>query len=185
MPIAVIIDRLFRFHAAKEWTQPITLHINSSSSAERSLSEFVQLHAVLQLLRSPIHTITLGGIIRGLDVLLMAAGVKGHRYLLPHSIVCIEPFNFGGIGLGKHQMGLGTKREGSVREQATELLAIELNRIVCQLGLRPDLFKEPRVVTAETAIQLGLADVIVTPIQKAFQEQALELQPIITTEEAR
>ena len=168
-PVAVVIDRLLRLHNVPEWLDPITLYFCGADDEgvrpQRTLSalEFLQLHSVLQRLRSPVYPTALG-LIGNFSSVLLASCARGKRHLLPSAMLCVGPLEIADLPLSD-AIGLAQRHQGpSLRDQARALIQAQLDHILAGLHLAPGLWQAPRVLSAEAAISAGLADAIV-PIQ--------------------
>lgn len=157
-PTNLVVDLLLRLHNAKNWAEPVTIYISpSENSSALTVLEFLKIHAVLRAIRSPVHTVALG-MLRGYELLLLASGVKGHRHILEHSLLFVEPFGFEGLPFTDHPIGIEHVKGTSLYEQATELLRAELAVVLRHMRLDATLFQTPRVLSAAQAIALGIAD---------------------------
>ena len=182
-PTPIVIDRLLRLQNGDDWQKPITVYI-SPAEDNRSIGvlDFLQIYAVTRVLRSPIHTVALGTL-RGYDPLILAAGQRGHRHILNHSLICLEPFKFDGLPFCERPIGMAQAPGASLREQAEKLLRAELDAIMQDLRLDRDLFKIPKIVSAEESIAKGLADAIVpihTPRMVREKQPDLSPKPALT-----
>jgi ATP-dependent protease ClpP protease subunit len=159
----------------KDWQTPITVYVSSGSNAESRLSavEAIQLSSLISCLRSPVHTIALG-LVHGFEPMLLAAGRRGHRYLLPHALVCIGPLNIEHLQVPNGPAGLNN-HSPSLRETAKQLLTRQIEELCAGFGVKPELWKYPRVLTPSEAIEIGLADQVV-PTLAPQHKFAHELQ---------
>ena len=161
-PTQIVIDRLLRLNNAKNWQEPITIYISpSEDSRSLTILDFLQIHAVLKICRAPIHTVALG-MLRGFEVLLLANGTKGHRKILEHSLLCIEPFRFDNLPFADSPIGIGQQQGASLREQAESLLRRELDTVFQELNLDPAVFHRSQIIGSERGISLGIADAVVS-----------------------
>jgi hypothetical protein len=121
--------------------------------------DFLQIYAVMRALRSPIYTVALG-MLRSYETLLLAAGQQGHRHILDHSLICLDPFTFD--GLPSSEPSIGMMHQGTTLPDQTEkLLRTELDSILHELELEQKLFQFKQIVSAAQAIRYGIADSIV------------------------
>lgn len=181
VPAEVFIDRLLRLQNHSDWQKPITVYLTPCEEGKSSLGplNFLQIHAVMRAVRSPLHTVALG-MLRGYEVLLLAAGCKGHRHLLEHSVICLEPFNLDDLPFSSRHIGLDQTVGGSLREQARQILQAELDCILKDLSLDAKLFRSPTIICAQDAIRFGVADSIVpiaTPAPKQATKPGLVSEP--------
>jgi ATP-dependent protease ClpP protease subunit len=171
-PSQIVIDRLLRLQNGDDWREPITLYI-AAAEDNRSVGvlDFLQIHAIIQTLRSPVRTVALGGMLRGYEVLLLADGERGHRHILEHSLLCLEPFRFQGLPFTDGPIGMEQVPGLSMREQAEQLLTAEMGVVLQRLRLEPTLFETARIIGAAEAISRGIADLVV-PVAKPNPEPA-------------
>jgi hypothetical protein len=168
-PLATVIDALLRMNGdSRRWKTPITLYLGVGSATELtvSASDALALSSVIRSMRSAIHPIGIG-VLRGFEAIVLASGSRCHRHLLPDAVVCI-----GGIELAEFQMPNGTvglNRHGpTLREQAKVLLAGNIRRFAQRTGLPTDFWDETRVLDAQSAVSVGLADHLVPLINPTF-----------------
>ena len=97
--------------------QDINLYINSPGGA---VDDTLALYDTMRFLKSPVSTYCIGRAYSGAAVLL-AAGVKGKRFILPHAKVMIHQ-PYGGV----------TGQAEDIRIQAEQIISAkrELNRII-------------------------------------------------------
>ncbi|MDX2131772.1 MAG: ATP-dependent Clp protease proteolytic subunit [Planctomycetota bacterium] len=137
----------------------INLYINSPGGA---VDDTLAIYDTMRFLASPISTYCLGRAYSGAAVLL-TAGAKGRRYMLPHAKVMIHQ-PYGGV----------TGQAEDIRIQAEQILKAkaELNRILSQCTGQPvdniqrDSERD-RYFTAEEAVRYGLADEVLNEPQKS------------------
>lgn len=172
----VVLDALLRMQNAASWKKPITLYLGLGMDVRYwlGLSETLQICSVIQCLRSSVHTVALAGLLHGYEPIVLAAGCRGHRYLLKHTLTSLGPVQFPALPFAKGSIGLAPNRNGpSWEENVHALLSERLDMLMRELNLSPHLFSSPRIVGAVEAIRLGLADAIVpchTQVQKPSQE---------------
>jgi ATP-dependent Clp protease protease subunit len=134
----------------------INLYINSPGGA---VDDTLALYDTMKFMSSPVNTYCLGRAYSGGSVLL-AAGTKGKRYILPHAKVMIHQ-PYGGI----------TGQAEDIRIQAEQIgkMKAELNRILAECcGKSTDQIQRDserdKFFSAEEAVAYGLADeVLRTP----------------------
>jgi hypothetical protein len=164
-----VLDAILRMNAdGCNWRKPITIYICAGNKSEMSSNavDTLVLCDVIQSLRSRVFTIGMG-LLTSCEALALAAGERGHRYLLPHSIICIgqqEPEN---LPLPNGCMGLRNHTNGpSIRTQVHSLLETQINGMVRQLGLPVELWQEPAILSARQAIAAGFADCIAPALSR-------------------
>jgi ATP-dependent Clp protease protease subunit len=134
----------------------INLYINSPGGA---VDDTLALYDTMKFMSSPVNTYCLGRAYSGGSVLL-AAGAKGKRFILPHAKVMIHQ-PYGGI----------TGQAEDIRIQAEQIgkMKQELNRILAECtGKSTDQIQRDserdKFFSAEEAVAYGLADeVLRTP----------------------
>ncbi|MEK6700961.1 MAG: ATP-dependent Clp protease proteolytic subunit [Planctomycetota bacterium] len=132
----------------------INLYINSPGGA---VDDTLAIYDTMRFISSPVSTYCIGRAYSGAAVLL-AAGNKGKRYVLPHAKVMIHQ-PYGGVG-GQAE---------DIRIQAEQIIKTkaELNRILGKLTgkeleqIHRDSERD-RYFTAEEAVRYGLADEMLT-----------------------
>lgn len=136
----------------------INLYINSPGGA---VDDTLAIFDTMRFLNSPVNTFCIGRAYSGGSVLL-AAGAKGKRYILPHAKVMIHQ-PYGGI----------TGQAEDIRIQAEQIIKMkqELIRILSECTgrstdeVRRDSERD-KFFSAEEAVAYGLADeVLKTPVK--------------------
>lgn len=136
----------------------INLYINSPGGA---VDDTLAIFDTMRFLSSPVNTYCIGRAYSGGSVLL-AAGAKGKRYILPHAKVMIHQ-PYGGI----------TGQAEDIRIQAEQIIKMkqELIRILAECtgkstdDVRRDSERD-KFFSAEEAVAYGLADeVLKTPVK--------------------
>ena len=132
----------------------INLYINSPGGA---VDDTLAIYDTMRFISSPVATYCMGRAYSGGSVLL-AAGQKGKRFILPHAKVMIHQ-PYGGVG-GQAE---------DIRIQAEQIIKTkaELNRILAShCGKDPEQIhrdsERDRYFTAEEAVRYGLADEVLT-----------------------
>ncbi len=128
----------------------INLYVNSPGGA---VDDTLAIYDTMRFLASPISTYCLGRAYSG-AALLLTAGAKGKRFMLPHAKVMIHQ-PYGGI----------TGQAEDIRIQAEQIIRAkqELNRIIAQCTGQPvenvqrDSERD-KYFSAEEAVKYGLAD---------------------------
>ena len=139
--------------------QDINFYINSPGGA---VDDTLALYDTMRFLSSPVSTYCLGRAYSGAAVLL-AAGAKGKRYILPHAKVMIHQ-PYGGV----------TGQAEDIRIQAEQIIKAkaELNRIISSHtgqsieNIHRDSERD-KYFTAEEAVKYGLVDEVLVEPPKA------------------
>jgi len=134
--------------------QDISFYINSPGGA---VDDTLALYDTMRFMSSPVATYCLGRAYSG-GSLLLTAGAKGKRYMLPHAKVMIHQ-PYGGI----------TGQAEDIRIQAEQIIKskMELTRIIAMHTGQPvetvqrDSERD-KYFTAEEAVKYGLADEVLT-----------------------
>ena len=134
--------------------QEINFYINSPGGA---VDDTLALYDTMRFLSSPVSTYCLGRAYSG-GSLLLTAGAKGKRYMLPHAKVMIHQ-PYGGI----------TGQAEDIRIQAEQIIKakMELTRIIAMHTGQPVEVvqrdsERDKYFTAEEAVKYGLADEVLT-----------------------
>ncbi|GJQ30539.1 MAG: ATP-dependent Clp protease proteolytic subunit 1 [Phycisphaerae bacterium] len=137
----------------------INFYINSPGGA---VDDTLALYDTMRFMSSPVSTYCLGRAYSG-AALLLTAGTKGKRYMLPHAKVMIHQ-PYGGI----------TGQAEDIRIQAEQIIKAkaELNKIISVCTGQPleniqrDSERD-KYFSAEEAVKYGLADEVLTEPPKA------------------
>ncbi len=134
--------------------QDINFYINSPGGA---VDDTLALYDTMRFLSSPISTYCLGRAYSG-GAVLLTAGAKGKRYMLPHAKVMIHQ-PYGGV----------TGQAEDIRIQAEQIIKMkqELNRILSECTGQPveQIQKDAerdKYFSAEEAVRYGLADEVLS-----------------------
>lgn len=134
---------------------PINMYINSEGG---SVYDGLGIYDVMQYIKCPVYTYVTG-LAASMGSFLAQAGEPGHRYLLPNSVTMI------------HQPSAGTR--GKVSDMEIDLLeSLRLKKLLTELYVKhnskdiqyerfAELMDRDKWLSAEQAVELGLADKIV------------------------
>lgn len=139
--------------------QDVSLYINSPGGA---VDDTLAIYDTMRFMNSPVSTFCLGRAYSG-AALVLTAGAKGKRYILPHAKVMIHQ-PYGGV----------TGQAEDIRIQAEQIIKSkqELNRIISAHTGQPieniqrDAERD-KYFSAEEAVRYGLVDEVLTEPQKA------------------
>ncbi|MGD9790180.1 MAG: ClpP family protease [Phycisphaerales bacterium] len=139
--------------------QEINFYINSPGGA---VDDTLAMYDTMRFLSSPVSTYCLGRAYSG-AALLLTAGTKGKRYMLPHAKVMIHQ-PYGGV----------TGQAEDIRIQAEQIIKAkaELTRIIASHTGQPvetvqrDSERD-KYFSAEEAVKYGLADEVLTEPPKS------------------
>jgi ATP-dependent Clp protease protease subunit len=144
------------FLEAEDPTLPINMYINSPGG---SVYDGLSVYDTMQYIKCPVHTYV-SGMAASMGSFMAMAGEAGHRYLLPHSITMI------------HQPSSGTR--GKISDMEIDLHeSLRIKKMMTDLYVKHNsrgttyeeferLMDRDKWLTAEQALELGLADQIVT-----------------------
>lgn len=139
--------------ALDKWSHdPIKLYIASPGGA---IQAGLVIYDTMKMLKSPIYTI--GRYCLSLAAVLLAAGDKGHRYVLPHARIVLH-LPRGNIAGDTKDLEIYTKEITRVKDTLAELL-IDCGVKRKKRTLLADMDRE-FWLNAEEAIEYGLADKI-------------------------
>ena len=150
-----IISQMF-FLEMDNPSKPIHLYINSPGG---SIMSGLAIYDIMQFIKCSVHTYCIG-MAASMGSLLLTAGSKGHRYILPHARVMIHQPLIAGGGLS------GPVSDIEIHTQEMTLLKKKLTHIYMKHTKKKfdDLTKamdRDRYMGAEEARDFGLVDEIV------------------------
>jgi ATP-dependent Clp protease protease subunit len=144
------------FLEAENPDQPINMYINSPGG---SVYDGMAVYDLMQYIKCPVHTYVTG-MAASMGSFIAQAGEPGHRYLLPHAVTMI------------HQPSSGTR--GKVSDMEIDLIeGIRIKKEMTELYVKHnskgtsyekfvELMDRDKWLTAPMALELGLADHIIT-----------------------
>lgn len=138
--------------------RPIHLYINSPGG---SVTALLAIYDTMRYVRPDVATFCLGQAASAAAVLL-AAGTAGQRHVLEHARVLLHQPSGGAEGTAA-DLELQAAEILRLRAQVEEILAVHTGRSVGQLRLDTD---RDRVLTAQQAVDYGIADTVVTTIKR-------------------
>jgi len=148
----VMMQMLYLEHQRK--AQEISFYINSPGGA---VDDTLALYDTMRFLSSPIATYCLGRAYSGGSVLL-TAGTKGRRFILPHAKVMIHQ-PYGGVTGQAEDIRIQAEQIIKAKRQLNEILARHTGQdveTVARDGERDKFF------SAEEAVAYGLADEVLS-----------------------
>jgi len=90
---SAICSKLINF-CLEDPDSPVVIYLNTYGG---SAYDMMAIYDIMQYVKCPIYTVGFGKIMSA-GVLLLAAGEKGHRYLLPHTSVMVHRVRGGALG---------------------------------------------------------------------------------------
>ncbi len=146
--------------------QDISLYINSPGGA---VDDTLALYDTMRFLSSPVSTYCIGRAYSGGSVLL-TAGTKGKRYILPHAKVMIHQ-PYGGITGQAEDIRIQVEQMGKMKAELNKIIARHTGQSV-ETILRDA--ERDKYFTAEEAVAYGLVDEVLqeTPkeVRSAFNK---------------
>lgn len=140
--------------------QEINFYINSPGGA---VDDTLALYDTMRFMSSPVSTYCLGRAYSG-GAVLLTAGEKGKRFILPHAKVMIHQ-PFGGVTGQAEDIRIQAEQIIKMKAELNKILADHTGRSVEQV--RADSERD-RYFTAEEAVAYGLVDeVLRTPPKEA------------------
>jgi ATP-dependent Clp protease protease subunit len=137
--------------------QEIHFYINSPGG---SVTSTLAIYDTMQFLECPISTYCMGIAASGAAILL-AAGTKGKRYVLPHAKVMIHQPWSGGIGGQASDVEIEMKEILKMKRTLNEILARHTGKPVEQVEAETE---RNRYFTAPEAKEFGLVDEVLSKI---------------------
>ncbi len=138
--------------------QDISFYINSPGGA---VDDTLAIYDTMRFLSSPVATYCIGRAYSG-GAVLLAAGEKGKRFMLPHAKVMIHQ-PYGGITGQAEDIRIQAEQIIKAKEQLNEILARHTGRPVDQI--REDAERD-RYFSAIEAKEYGLVDEVLSEPEK-------------------
>jgi ATP-dependent Clp protease protease subunit len=139
--------------------QEINFYINSPGGA---VDDTLALYDTMRFLSSPVATYCLGRAYSG-AALLLTAGAKGKRYLLPHAKVMIHQ-PYGGVTGQAEDIRIQAEQIIKSKRELTRIIANHTGKSVEQIQADSE---RDKYFTAEEAVAYGLADEVLTEPPKS------------------
>jgi len=154
---SIVIQQLLYLQSIRR-DQDVNLYINSPGGL---VDQTLAIYDTMQFMGSEVATYCIGQAASGAAILLMA-GTKGKRYILPNAKVMLHQ-PYGGI----------TGQAEDIRIQAEEVLRdkARLNRLIAKCTGKPvekvaEETERDRYLTADEALAYGIVDEILTDDRK-------------------
>ena len=139
-------------------SEAIILYINSAGG---SVSAGLAIYDIMQYIPNEIITIDMG-MCASMAAVLLAAGTRGKRFLLPNSEVMIHQ-PLGQIGGQAKDMEIAAAHIASMKKRLYRILADACNKEVEVIEQDCD---RDHYMDAKTAVSYGIADRIITSMQE-------------------
>ena len=145
-------------HLDNESNDPIYLYINSPGG---SVSAGLTIIDNMKLVKSPIYTVCYG-LAASMAALIFAAGEKGHRYILPHGEVMIhQPWRQIQAAFNQSDFEREGRHFKRMRDSLEQILSETSGKSIEEMH---SACEHDNFLTAEEAIEMGLADSILKEI---------------------
>lgn len=144
------------FLEAENPEQPINMYINSPGG---SVYAGMGVYDVMQYIKCPVHTYATG-MVASMGSFLSQAGAPGHRYILPHAVTMIHQPSSGTRGKVS-DMEIDLMESLRIKKEMTELY-VKHNSTGTTYEKFTELMDRDKWLTSTQAIELGLADQIIT-----------------------
>ncbi|GEL47245.1 putative ATP-dependent Clp protease proteolytic subunit-like protein [Cellulomonas hominis] len=154
----VVIAQLLHLQS-EDPDKPVHLYLNSPGG---SVTALLAIYDTMQYIRPDVATFCLGQAASAAAVLL-AAGTPGQRHVLEHARVLLHQPSGGGQGTAA-DLELQAAEILRLRAQVDEVLSRHTGRTVERLRADTD---RDLVLTAQQAVDYGIADTVVTTIKRA------------------
>lgn len=151
----VVVAQLL-FLESENSEQPISMYINSGGG---SVYAGLAVYDVMQYIKCPVHTYVTG-MAASMGSFIAQAGAPGHRYVMPRSITMIHQPSSGTRGKVS-DMVIDLEESLRIKKEMTELY-VHHNSKGTTYERFVELMDRDRWLTAPMAVDLGLADQIVT-----------------------
>ncbi len=151
----VVVAQLL-FLESENSEQPISMYVNSPGG---SVYAGLAVYDVMQYIKCPVHTYVTG-MAASMGSFIAQAGAPGHRYVMPRSITMIHQPSSGTRGKVS-DMVIDLEESLRIKKEMTELY-VHHNSKGTTYERFAELMDRDRWVTAPMAVELGLADQIVT-----------------------
>jgi ATP-dependent Clp protease, protease subunit len=131
-------------------TKPITMYINSPGGVITSMWSIID---TMNHIKSPVHTICVG-MAASAASLTLAAGEKGHRYILPHAKVMIHQ-PLGGIQGQATEMEIAVNQIIKTKELLSQYIADKTGQKIdkVKIDMERDYYMD-----AKEALEYGIVD---------------------------
>ncbi|OGZ99902.1 MAG: ATP-dependent Clp protease proteolytic subunit [Candidatus Sungbacteria bacterium RIFCSPHIGHO2_02_FULL_47_11] len=153
-PVANIIIAQFLFLESEDEKKDIKLYINSPGG---SVPATLAIYDAMQYVKPAVSTVCIGMAASG-AALLLAAGAKGKRFVLPNSDIMIHQVMAGGIEGQAVEIEISAKHIVRLKERLNEILAKHTGRPLSQVEKDTD---RDLYMDAEEAKKYGLIDEII------------------------
>lgn len=139
----------------QESSEPITVYINSTGG---EVNAGLLVYDIIQSSKSPVD-IYCAGVAYSMAAVVLAAGWKGRRFILPHSRVMIhEPLIAGGVGGSATSISRVSESILETRQTLNGILAQHTGKTVDEINAATAF---DNMMNAEQAVEFGICDKVV------------------------
>jgi len=155
-PVANIIIGQLLYLESQSREDPIFMYINSPGG---HISDGLAIYDVMRYVKPEVHTFCVG-MAASMASVLLAAGEKGKRFILPNAEVMIhQPLIGGGLSGQATDIAIHAKHLERIKEKMTNILAEHTGQAYEKV--LADCERD-NYMTAEEALEYGLVDTILT-----------------------
>ena len=152
------VNAFMSFGYLTQSPEPIKIVINSGGGKVNSGQV---IYDFMQGCKNEVHTVCLGNC-SSMAAVLLAAGTKGHRYILPHSEVMIHEVLIGnGIGGSATSISKISQSINETRDIMNGILAKHTGKTIEEIN---EATSFDNFMNAEQAVEFGICDRIITNI---------------------
>ncbi len=156
--VANVIVAQLLFLDREDSERDISLYINSPGG---EISAGLAIYDTMQLIQAPISTIAVG-MTASFGTVLLTAGTKGRRYALPHATIHVHQ-PLGGAQGQASDIEIAAREILRKRDLLNRILMLHTGMDEEQIGTITD---RDFYMTAEEAIEYGIVDKILEPMEK-------------------
>ncbi len=149
-----VIQELLYLQSAKR-DEEVSLYINSPGGY---VDQTLAIYDTMQSMGSPISTYCIGQAASGGAILLMA-GTKGKRFILPNAKVMLHQPS-GGIGGQAEDIRIQAEEIVKDKQRLNEIIAFHTGREVRAIK---DEIERDRFLNAQEAVEYGIVDEVLSP----------------------
>jgi len=146
---------------AEDNTKDINIYINSPGGM---VTAGLAVYDTMQYIKAPISTLCMG-MAMSFGAVLLAAGTKGRRYMLPHARVMIhQPLIRGGLSGQATDIVIEAREMEKTKQRLTEIMSLHTGQPVKKLL---EDMERNKYMSAEESVKYGIVDHIL-PVNKVF-----------------
>jgi ATP-dependent Clp protease protease subunit len=160
--VANLIIAQLLFLDREDPEKEISLYINSPGGV---IYHGLAIYDTIQQVRAPISTIAVG-VTASMATMLLAAGTKGRRYVLPNATVHMHPAGGGAQGYAP-DVEIQYKELQRMQHLLHDLLSKHTGQTVEKIA---DDFDRDRWMSAAEAVQYGIVDELLNPVKGVEKE---------------